>query len=104
MAISVGHRGYIKLIPVEEGAHRTAKLISFQARGTAGDIEHPQFSPDMQPVWVGNMSQGGADKTAFFTDTGSETGTLKQNDTGTNQNNVGSAGDTMWALYTDTGI
>lgn len=104
MAISVGHRGWLQLIPVEEGAHRSAKLVSFQARSTAGDINHPQFDPAMQPVWVGNMSLGGKDVTAFFTDTGSETGTLKQNDTGTSQNNVGSAGDTMWVLYTDTGI
>ena len=91
-------------MPVKGGAKRVAKIVSFQSRATAGDVNHPQFDPAMQPVWVGNMSLGGADKTVWFTDTGTTTGELKQIDTGTDQNNVGTAGDTMWALYTDTGL
>jgi len=103
MTISIGPKGYVNLVPVKDGPNVRAKLVSCQSLAAAGDISNPAFDPAMQPVWVGNMTLGGKDVTVFFSDTGNLEGTLKQNDTGTTQNNVGTAGDTLWVLYTDTG-
>ena len=103
MAISIGPRGWLQLMPVKGGAKRSAKMISFHALGTAGDVNHPQFSPAAHPVWIGNMSAGGKDVTAFYADTGTTYGRLAELDTGTTSK-VGTAGDTIWALYTDTGL
>lgn len=96
MTISIGPKGHVDLVSSFEGPKRKVKVVSFIGRSTAGPVNHPKITADMQPIAVIDLNDGSL-RTSEFSDTGDTTGTLTQLDTGP-------SGHACWAVFTDTGI
>ena len=102
MAISVGPKGWIDLWASDVGPKRRIRVVSVITPSAPGDAYHPFVDPGMQPVAAINVKTG-VNVLAYVTDTGTETGYVKFNDTGADIDRVGTAGDPVWVVYSDTG-
>ena len=104
MTIKIGPKGYVDLIASEVGPKRKVKIVGFTGLAAAGPIagQHfPHNNSERGLKAVIDMTWG-LNSTAYFRDTGSDTGNihLSQVDTGAGGN---FDGHTMWAVITDTG-
>lgn len=108
MTIKIGTKGYIDLVAPDVGAKRNVRVVSFKGLAAAGSISGQHFPHNYTKKGLAAVIDvtTGLNATAYFRDTGSDTGNihLSQVDTGTTANfHDGTDGHAMWAFITDTG-